>query len=93
MAIWLSYTVPDIFVGIAFDSGGVAAGTMTAAFILPFAQGAAEFIPEANVVLDGFGVIALVSITPLIAVQLLGLIYKWKTGNEAEIAVEEVEEG
>lgn len=93
MAIWLSYTVPDIFVGIAFDSGGVAAGTMTAAFILPFAQGAAEFIPEANVVLDGFGVIALVSITPLIAVQLLGLIYKWKTRNVAEIEVEEVEEG
>lgn len=92
IAISLSYNVPDIFVGIAFDSGGVAAGTMTAAFILPFVQGAAEFIPGANVVLDGFGVIALVSITPLVAVQLLGLVYKLKTKNVQEIEVEEVEQ-
>lgn len=79
IAIVLSYIVPDIFVGIAYDSGGVAAGTMTSVFILPFAQGAAEFIPDANIVRDSFGIIALVAMTPLIAVQLLGLIYKLKT--------------
>ena len=79
MAIILSYIVPDIFVGVAYDSGGVAAGTMTSVFILPFAQGAAEFIPGADIVQDSFGIIALVAMTPLIAVQLLGLIYKLKT--------------
>lgn len=79
IAIILSYIVPDIFVGIAYDSGGVAAGTMTSVFILPFAQGAAEFIPNANILSDSFGIIALVAMTPLIAVQLLGLIYKLKT--------------
>lgn len=79
IAIILSYIVPDIFVGIAYDSGGVAAGTMTSVFILPFAQGAAEFIPGANILSDSFGIIALVAMTPLIAVQLLGLIYKLKT--------------
>lgn len=52
---------------------------MTAAFILPFAQGAAEYIPGASVVQDGFGLIALVAMTPLIALQLLGLAYKLKT--------------
>ncbi len=79
IAIILSFIVPNIFVGIAYDSGGVAAGTMTAAFILPFAQGAAEYIPGASVVQDGFGLIALVAMTPLIALQLLGLVYKVKT--------------
>ena len=76
IALLLMYIVPDIFVGIAFDSGGVASGTMTAAFILPFAQGAAQNIATADVLTDGFGVIALVATTPLIALQLLGLIYK-----------------
>lgn len=76
IAISLMYIIPDIFVGIAFDSGGVASGTMTAAFILPFAQGAAQDIATADVLTDGFGVIALVATTPLIALQLLGLIYK-----------------
>ncbi len=79
IAIILSFIVPDIFVGIAYDSGGVAAGTMTSVFILPFAQGAAEFIPGANIVQDSFGIIALVAMTPLIALQLLGLVYKLKT--------------
>lgn len=79
IAIGLSYYVPDIFVGIAYDSGGVAAGTMTAAFILPFTQGAAEYIPGASIVQDGFGVIALVAMTPLIALQLLGMLYKVKS--------------
>lgn len=79
IAIVLSYIVPDIFVGIAYDSGGVAAGTMTAAFILPYAQGIAEYTPGASVVKDGFGVIALVAMTPLVALQLLGLFYKIRT--------------
>ncbi len=75
LAVFLSYRVPPIFVGIAFDSGGVASGPMTATFILAFAQGAAGAIPTANVLIDGFGVIAMVAMTPLIAIQLLGLMF------------------
>lgn len=78
LAMILSYFVPQLFVGIAFDSGGVACGTMTATFILPFAQGIAEYIPSANVMTDGFGVLSLVSMTPLIALQIFGLTYKLK---------------
>jgi hypothetical protein len=79
LGIFLSYRVPPIFVGIAFDSGGVASGPMTATFILAFAQGAAHAIPTANVMVDGFGVIAMVAMTPLVAIQILGLIYKIKS--------------
>ncbi|HZK01082.1 MAG TPA: DUF1538 domain-containing protein, partial [Tissierellaceae bacterium] len=77
-AAFLSYKVPPIFVGIAYDSGGVASGPMTATFILAFAQGAASSIPTANVLIDGFGVIAMVAMTPLVAIQILGLIFKYK---------------
>lgn len=78
IAIILSHFTPKIFVGIAFDSGGVASGPMTATFILAFAQGVAESIEGANVLLDAFGVIAMVALTPLIALQLLGLVYERK---------------
>lgn len=79
ISIVMSHMVPDLFVGIAFDSGGVASGPMTATFILAFAQGAASAVDGANVLLDGFGVIAMVALTPLIALQILGLIYKAKS--------------
>lgn len=79
IAITLSFLVPKLFVGIAFDSGGVASGPMTATFILAFAQGAAEYIEGADVLLDGFGVIAMVALTPLITLQILGLFYKVKS--------------
>lgn len=76
ISIALMYFVPKLFVGIAFDSGGVASGPMTATFILAFTQGAAERIETANVLIDGFGVIAMVAMTPLIALQVLGLFFK-----------------
>jgi hypothetical protein len=79
IAIAMTYIVPKLFVGIAFDSGGVASGPMTATFILAFAQGAAERIEGADVLLDGFGIIAMVALTPLITLQILGLIYKIKS--------------
>lgn len=78
IAVVLSHFTPKIFVGIAFDSGGVASGPMTATFILAFAQGVAEAIEGANVLIDAFGVIAMVALTPLIAIQLLGLVYERK---------------
>jgi hypothetical protein len=76
VAIILSYFTPELFVGIAFDSGGVASGPMTATFILAFAQGVAEAVEGANVLMDAFGVIAMVALTPLIAIQVFGLIYE-----------------
>ncbi|HZJ57931.1 MAG TPA: DUF1538 domain-containing protein [Clostridia bacterium] len=79
LGAFLSYRVPPIFVGIAYDSGGVASGPMTATFILAFAQGAAKAIPSANVLIDGFGVIAMVAMAPLVAIQTLGLIFKIKS--------------
>ncbi len=79
IAVAMSFIVPKLFVGIAFDSGGVASGPMTATFILAFAQGAAEATAGADVLIDGFGVIAMVAMTPLIALQCLGLIYHIKS--------------
>lgn len=82
LAIALSYITPKLFVGIAFDSGGVASGPMTATFILAFVQGAAGAIEGADVLIDGFGMIAMVALTPLIALQVLGLIFKLKSRKE-----------
>ena len=79
IALILTYIVPKLFVGIAFDSGGVASGPMTATFILAYTQGVAEAVEGADVLVDGFGVIAMVAMTPLIALQILGLIFKIKS--------------
>ncbi|GEL78743.1 DUF1538 domain-containing protein [Tenuibacillus multivorans] len=81
IAIALTYVAPKLFVGIAFDSGGVASGPMTATFILAFVQGAAEATQGASVLIDGFGMIALVAMTPLIALQILGLAFKYKSNK------------
>lgn len=82
ISLALTYIVPKLFVGIAFDSGGVASGPMTATFILAFAQGAAEAIEGANVLVDGFGIIAMVAMTPIIALQVLGFMFKIKSKKE-----------
>ena len=76
-AIVLTFFVPKMFTSIAFDSGGVASGPMTATFLLPFAMGACEAF-GGNVLTDAFGVVAMVAMTPLITVQILGLVYKHK---------------
>lgn len=77
IALGLSFCVPRIFTAIAFDSGGVASGPMTATFLLPFAQGACLAV-GGNVVSDAFGVVAMVAMTPLITIQILGLVYQIK---------------
>ena len=81
ISIALMFFVPNLFVGIAFDAGGVASGPMTATFILAFAQGVAEATPGADVLRDGFGIIAMVAMAPLIALQILGFIYKIKSAK------------
>lgn len=77
IAVLLSYIVPPIFTAIAFDSGGIASGTMTASFLLPFAVGICEML-GGNVLTDAFGLIAIASTFPLITVQCIGLIYTIK---------------
>ena len=79
ISITMSYYVPRLFVGIAFDSGGVASGPMTATFILAFAHGAADAAENASVLADGFGMIAMVAMTPIIALQILGAVFQMKT--------------
>ena len=83
MALCLSFFVPKIFTAIAFDSGGVASGPMTAAFFLPFAMGACQAV-GGNIVRDAFGVVAMVAMTPLIAIQILGAVYRFRAGRTEE---------
>ena len=78
IALVLSFAVPDMFTGIAFDSGGVASGPMTATFLLPFATGACLAV-GGNVVTDAVGVVAMVAMTPLITIQLLGVVSRLRT--------------
>lgn len=78
IALALSRLVPPVFVGIAFDSGGVASGPMTSTFLLPLAMGACTAV-GGNVVTDAFGIVALVALAPLIAIQIMGLLYARKT--------------
>ena len=81
-AIIMSFFTPKIFTAIAFDSGGVASGPMATTFMLPFAMGACEAL-GGNVITDAFGVVAMVAMTPLLTIQMLGLIYKWKLKRAA----------
>ena len=77
LALAGSFFVPKMFTAVAFDSGGVASGPMTATFLLPFAMGACQAL-GGNVLTDAFGVVAMVAMTPLIAVQVVGLVYRCK---------------
>lgn len=86
IALILSRFVPKIFVGIAFDSGGVASGPMTSTFLLPLSIGVCEAV-GGNLMTDAFGVVALVALTPLIAIQLMGLVYQIKTRKQQKNAV------
>ena len=82
-ALLLSFAVPKIFTAIAFDSGGVASGPMTATFLLPFAMGACGAL-GGNILLDAFGIVAMVAMTPLVIIQGIGLLYRFKTRRAAK---------
>ncbi len=75
VALGISFFVPKLYTAIAFDSGGVASGPMTAAFLLPLAQGACTAV-EGNIATDAFGVVAMVAMTPLITIQVMGMASK-----------------
>ncbi len=84
LALLLTFFCPPLFTGIAFDSGGVASGPMTSTFILSFTLGTAV-ASGGNPVTDAFGVIALVAMTPLIAIQILGIIFKLKSNKTKKV--------
>ncbi|MGI6233952.1 MAG: DUF1538 domain-containing protein [Christensenellales bacterium] len=78
IAVLLSFRADPVFVGIAYDAGGVASGPMTATFVLAFAQGAAHMVPGANVLVDAFGVIAMVAMAPVLSLMIVGAIFRHK---------------
>ncbi|HHT15456.1 MAG TPA: DUF1538 family protein [Clostridiales bacterium] len=84
LGVILSFQADPVFVGIAYDAGGVASGPMTATFVLAFAQGAAMQIPTANVMVDGFGVIAMVAMAPVLSIMILGAIFRHKEATVPE---------
>ncbi len=80
IALILTFFVPKIFTAIAFDSGGVASGPMTATFLLPFAMGACEAV-GGTIITDAFGIVAMVAMTPLITIQVMGMVFKLKESS------------
>ncbi len=90
IALFLTFFVPNIFTSIAFDSGGVCSGPLTSTFLLPLAIGACEGV-NGNVLTDAFGIVAMVAMTPLITIQIMGLLYARKT-KKAEKQISEPEQ-
>lgn len=82
ISLILSFFVPQMFTAIAFDSGGVASGPMTATFMLPFAMGACQAV-GGNILTDAFGLVALVAMTPLITIQIMGAVYVLRSRKES----------
>ncbi|MCL2834949.1 MAG: DUF1538 domain-containing protein [Treponema sp.] len=89
-ALILGFFVPRIFTGIAFDSGAVCSGPMSATFLLPLAMGACDGLGR-DPMQFAFGIVAIVAMTPLIVVQIMGLLYKRRTGMAA--ALQQAESG
>ena len=89
VSLIITFFVPPIYTGIAFDSGGVASGPMSTTFILPFAIGACESL-GGNVMTDAFGIVAMVAMTPLIAIQVMGLISEIKRKKQLTAARNEI---
>ena len=84
LALGMSFLCPKLFMAIAFDSGGVASGPMTAAFLLPMTMGLCTAV-GGNLATDAFGVVALVAMTPLLTIQGLGIVYRIKTRHRKQL--------
>ena len=91
VALIMTFFVPQMFTGVAFDSGGVASGPMTTTFLLPLAMGACEAL-GGDVLTDAFGIVALVAMTPLCTIQLLGLYGKLRADAAARALAQAVRE-
>lgn len=93
LSLIMTFFVPQIFTGIAFDSGGVASGPMTTTFLLPLAMGACEAV-GGNILTDAFGIVAMVAMTPLCTIQLMGLYSRVRSRlvKRLEPSLEELED-
>jgi len=89
IVLTLSRFVDPVFVGIAFDNGGVATGPMCTTFILSFSVGIASVIEGRNPMLDGFGVVALIALAPILTTLALGCVYKGKRRQEQRLQAEQ----
>ncbi|MDR0472533.1 MAG: DUF1538 domain-containing protein [Treponema sp.] len=88
LALGLSFFVPRIFTGIAFDSGAVCSGPMSAAFLLPLAMGACKGLGK-DILSYAFGIVAIVAMTPLVVIQIMGLLYQFKTKKTTALAMDD----
>lgn len=88
IAIILTFFTPPIFTAIAFDSGGAVSGPMASSFLLPLAIGACTAL-GGNILADAFGLVAFVAMTPLITIQIVGIIYKIKSRRKIEFVFDE----
>ncbi|MFP3091469.1 DUF1538 domain-containing protein [Treponema sp. TIM-1] len=86
VALILTFFVPRIFTGIAFDSGGVCSGPMTSTFLLPLAMGTCEGI-GGDLMTDAFGIVAMVAMAPLLVIQFMGLMY----GRKLKVSAQKTE--
>lgn len=89
VSLGLTFFVPQLFTGVAFDAGGVASGPMTATFLLPFAMGACDAV-NGNLMTDAFGLVAMVAMTPLVTIQLMGLAGRMRRKLEAQALQAEI---
>ncbi len=81
IALVLTFFTPPMFTGIAFDSGGVASGAMVSSFVLPLAIGACSVLDPTAIMTQAFGCVAFVALTPLISIQILGIVYQRRTSK------------
>jgi hypothetical protein len=89
ISLGLSFFVPKIYTAIAFDSGGVASGPLTSTFILPFAIGACV-CTGGNILSDAFGIVAMVAMTPLITIQMLGFTAIYRRRLAEKLAMRKI---
>ncbi|MBO4889261.1 MAG: DUF1538 domain-containing protein [Firmicutes bacterium] len=90
VSLGISFFVPKVYTGVAFDAGGVASGPMTTTFILPFAIGACETL-GGNLLTDAFGIVAMVALTPLITIQIIGLYSRIRSKLRHKQAAQELD--
>lgn len=94
LALLMMIFTPKLFVGLAFDSGGVTGGALTSAFLTPLTLSIASWVAASNggpmsVLTNGFGIISFISVTPLIAIQLLGIVYDFRLKRALSETVDE----
>ncbi|MFA5659961.1 MAG: DUF1538 domain-containing protein [Bacilli bacterium] len=85
ITIGLIFFTPTLFVGLAFDGGTVSAGAITSAFLIPLTLGASQALGHDNILTSGLGILAFISVMPRIVVQILGIIYEYRTKKQTSV--------